>query len=103
MDIKHKNFPFVVKAENKTSAAGNDYLSIGLGQSKKNQGGDYETIWMNFIDKRDLLVLAATITSAYSKICQAENAEFAAKSGGAPAAKPAPAPLTPEDDDDIPF
>ena len=103
MNIKHKAFPFIVTASNKTSKAGNDYLSIGLGQSKKLQepdsdGNNYETIWMNFIDKRDLLVLASAATSAYNKIIHAENAEH--NTGTTKPTKPATDDAF---DDDIPF
>ena len=82
MKIKTEGyFPFVVKAENKKSQAGNDYLSIGVGMSKKNQSGEYETTWFNMIDKRDLLVLASVCDNAYHKICAEEAKEHAASKG----------------------
>ena len=82
MKIKTEGyFPFVVKAENKKSQAGNDYLSIGVGMSKKNQSGEYETTWFNMIDKRDLLVLSSVCENAYHKIC-AEEAKERSKNQG---------------------
>ena len=82
MKIKTEGyFPFVVKAENKKSQAGNDYLSIGVGMSKKNQSGEYETTWFNMIDKRDLLVLSSVCDNAYHKICAEEAKEHAASKG----------------------
>ena len=82
MKIKTEGyFPFVVKAENKKSQAGNDYLSIGVGMSKKNQSGEYETTWFNMIDKRDLLMLASVCDNAYHKICAEEAKEHAASKG----------------------
>ena len=82
MKIKTEGyFPFVVKAENKKSQAGNDYLSIGVGMSKKNQNGEYETTWFNMIDKRDLLVLSSVCENAYHKICEEEAKEHAASKG----------------------
>ena len=82
MKIKTEGyFPFVAKAENKKSQAGNDYLSIGVGMSKKNQSGEYETTWFNMIDKRDLLVLSSVCENAYHKIC-AEEAKERSKNQG---------------------
>ena len=82
MKIKTEGyFPFVVKAENKKSQAGNDYLSIGVGMSKKNQSGEYETTWFNMIDKRDLLVLSSICECAYHMICDEESKERAASKG----------------------
>ena len=82
MKIKTEGyFPFVVKAENKKSQAGNDYLSIGVGMSKKNQSGEYETTWFNMIDKRDLLVLASVCDNAYHKICAEEAKEHSKNQG----------------------
>ena len=82
MKIKTEGyFPLVVKAENKKSQAGNDYLSIGVGMSKKNQNGEYETTWFNMIDKRDLLMLASVCDNAYHKICAEEAKEHAASKG----------------------
>ena len=101
MNIKYKNFPFIVKAENKKSAAGNNYLSIGLGQSKKNKEGEYETVWMNFIDKRDLLVLASICNSAYKNICDAENEEYASNDNKT--VKDKPVAYSDQLDDDNPF
>lgn len=99
MKIKTEGyFPFVVKAENKKSQAGNDYLSIGVGMSKKNQSGEYETTWFNMIDKRDLLMLSSVCESAYHKIIAEEAKEHAASKGQAPQqTQPATA------DNDIPF
>lgn len=105
MKIKTEGyFPFVVKAENKKSQAGNDYLSIGVGMSKKNQSGEYETTWFNMIDKRDLLMLASVCENAYHKICAEEAKEHAANKTNTPAATPAQQTAAPAvTDDDIPF
>lgn len=103
MKIKTEGyFPFVVKAENKKSQAGNDYLSIGVGMSKKNQSGEYETTWFNMIDKRDLLILSSVCDNAYHKICEEEAKEHAANKTNAPAATQA-APQASVSDDSIPF
>lgn len=82
MKIKTEGYyPFVVTAENKKSQAGNDYLSIGVGMSKKNQQGEYETTWFNMIDKRDLLMLASVCENAYHKIIAEDSKEHAANKG----------------------
>ena len=99
MKIKTEGyFPFVVKAENKKSQAGNDYLSIGVGMSKKNQSGEYETTWFNMIDKRDLLMLSSVCENAYHKICEEEAKERSQSKGQAPQ-QTQPATV----DNDIPF
>lgn len=103
MNIKTEGYyPFVVKAETKKSQAGNDYLSIGVGMSKKNQQGEYETTWINMIEKRDLLELAEVCTAAYHKIIAADAKEHANQT------KQQPAPVTQTSapvttDDEIPF
>lgn len=87
MKIKTEGYyPFVVTAENKKSQAGNDYLSIGVGMSKKNQQGEYETTWFNMIEKRDLLMLASVCENAFHKIVAEEAKEHAANKGNAPQA-----------------
>lgn len=84
MKIKTEGYyPFVVTAENKKSQAGNDYLSIGVGMSKKNQQGEYETTWFNMIDKRDLLMLASVCENAYHKIIAEDSKEHATNKGNA--------------------
>lgn len=105
MKIKTEGyFPFVVKAENKKSQTGNDYLSIGVGMSKKNQSGEYETTWFNMIDKRDLLMLASVCENAYHKICAEESKERAANKENAPQATTQPAThASSVADDSIPF
>lgn len=95
-------FPFVVKAENKRSQNGNDYLSIGVGMSRKNQNGEYETTWFNMIDKRDLLMLSSVCESAYHKIC-AEEAKERAQSQGQNQGQAQQRTAQPAVDDDIPF
>ena len=96
-------FPFVVKAENKKSQAGNDYLSIGVGMSKKNQNGEYETTWFNMIDKRDLLMLSSVCENAYHKIIAEEAKEHAANKGQTQQQQ-TPQSATPATvDNDIPF
>ena len=103
MKIKTEGyFPFVVKAENKKSQAGNDYLSIGVGMSKKNQQGEYETTWFNMIDKRDLLMLSSVCENAYHKICTEEAKEHAANKGQTPQ-QPVQQQTQPATDTDIPF
>ena len=103
MKIKTEGyFPFVVKAENKKSQAGNDYLSIGVGMSKKNQSGEYETTWFNMIDKRDLLVLSSVCENAYHKICEEEAKEHAASKGQSPQ-QTTQQQTQPAIDNDIPF
>ena len=98
MKIKTEGYyPFIVTAETKKSQAGNDYLSIGVGMSKKNQRGEYETTWFNMIDKRDLLMLSSVCENAYHKICAEEAKEHAANKGQAPQQTP------PATDDNIPF
>ena len=94
-------FPFVVKAENKKSQAGNDYLSIGVGMSKKNQSGEYETTWFNMIDKRDLLVLSSVCENAYHKICDEEAKERSKNQGQSQ--QPSQQQAQPAVDDEIPF
>lgn len=82
MKIKTEGYyPFVVTAENKKSQAGNDYLSIGVGMSKKNQQGEYETTWFNMIDKRDLLMLSSVCENAYHKIIAADAKEHSQNQG----------------------
>lgn len=108
MKIKTEGYyPFIVTAENKKSQAGNDYLSIGVGMSKKNQQGEYETTWLNMIDKRDLLVLASACENFYHKIIAEEAKEHAASKNNTPAAAPAQiqtaVPAQTKIDDDIPF
>ena len=105
MKIKTEGYyPFVVTAENKKSQAGNDYLSIGVGMSKKNQSGEYETTWFNMIDKRDLLMLASVCENAYHKICAEEAKEHAANKGKASQSAPQAAPqASAVADDAIPF
>ena len=105
MKIKTEGYyPFVVTAENKKSQAGNDNLSIGVGMSKKNQQGEYETTWFNMIDKRDLLMLSSVCENAYHKICAEEAKEHAANKGNTPQAT-TQAALQPQAvvDDAIPF
>ena len=102
MNIKTEGYyPFVVKAETKKSQAGNDYLSIGVGMSKKNQNGEYETIWFNMIDKRDLLTLSSVCENAYHKIIAEEAKEHAANKGQTQ--QPVPQQTQPATDDNIPF
>ena len=103
MKIKTEGYyPFVVTAENKKSQAGNDYLSIGVGMSKKNQSGEYETTWFNMIDKRDLLMLSSVCENAYHKICAEEAKGHAASKGQTQQQTPQSAtPATV--DNDIPF
>lgn len=106
MQIKTEGyFPFVVKAENKRSQNGNDYLSIGVGMSKKNQNGEYETTWLNMIDKRDLLTLSSACEAAYHKICESEAKERAQNQGKVqqPAQQPAQQSAQTAVDDEIPF
>jgi hypothetical protein len=106
MKIKTEGYyPFVVTAENKKSQAGNDYLSIGVGMSKKNQKGEYETTWFNMIDKRDLLMLASVCENAYHKIITEEAREHAGNKNNSPASvqSQSDAPAQTKIDDDIPF
>lgn len=105
MKIKTEGYyPFVVTAENKKSQAGNDYLSIGVGMSKKNQQGEYETTWFNMIDKRDLLMLSSVCENAFHKIVAEEAKEHAANKGNSPQAIPqATTQASVVDDDSIPF
>ena len=101
MKIKTEGYyPFVVTAENKKSQASNDYLSIGVGMSKKNQNGEYENTWFNMIDKRDLLMLSSVCENAYHKICAEEAKEHAASKGNASQAAPQASSVA---DDLIPF
>lgn len=95
-------FPFVVKAENKISQNGNDYLSIGVGMSRKNQNGEYKNTWLNMIDKRDLLMLSSVCENAYHKICAEEAKERSQNQGQSqqPAQQQTPQSAI---DDDIPF
>lgn len=98
MNIKTEGyFPFVVKAETKKSQAGNEYLSIGVGMSKKNQNGEYETTWLNMIDKRDLLGLASVCERAYHLITEADAKEHAKKQANTAQ------PTQVQSDDSIPF
>ena len=105
MKIKTEGYyPFVVTAENKKSQAGNDYLSIGVGMSKKNQSGEYETTWFNMIDKRDLLMLASVCENAYHKIIAEEAKEHTANKGNTHQAATQSAPqASGVADDSIPF
>lgn len=105
MKIKTEGYyPFVVTAENKKSQAGNDYLSIGVGMSKKNQQGEYETTWFNMIEKRDLLMLASVCENAFHKIVAEEAKEHAANKGNTPQATPQATPQPQAVvDDAIPF
>lgn len=101
MKIKTEGYyPFVVTAENKKSQAGNDYLSIGVGMSKKNQQGEYETTWFNMIDKRDLLMLASVCENAYHKIIAEDSKEHATNKGNASQAAPQASSVA---DNEIPF
>lgn len=105
MNIKTEGYyPFIVKAETKKSQAGNDYLSIGVGMSKKNQQGEYETTWFNMIDKRDLLMLASVCENTYHKIIAADAKEHASNKGNTTQATPqATTQASVVDDDSIPF
>lgn len=105
MNIKTEGYyPFVVKAETKKSQAGNDYLSIGVGMSKKNQQGEYETTWFNMIDKRDLLMLASVCENAYHKIIAEDSKEQATNKGNSSqATTQATTQASVVDDDSIPF
>lgn len=102
MKIKTEGYyPFVVTAETKKSQAGNEYLSIGVGMSKKNQNGEYETTWFNMIEKKDLLMLASVCERAFHMIVAEDNKEH--KAG---ASAPAPQQTTTQpvtNSDDIPF
>ena len=103
MKIKTEGYyPFVVTAETKKSQAGNNYLSIGVGMSKKNQNGEYETTWFNMIDKRDLLMLSSVCENAYHKIIAEEAKEHAASKGQTPQ-QPVQQQTQPVTDNDIPF
>lgn len=104
MKIKTEGYyPFVVTAENKKSQAGNDYLSIGVGMSKKNQQGEYETTWFNMIDKRDLLMLATVCEKAYHLIINEEAKEHASSKNNAPVTAQMPAQTQATVENDIPF
>lgn len=110
MKLKRKAYPFVATAESKTSQAGNNYVSIGLGQTKKlkepdENGNEYATTWLNMIDERDLLVLATICQNLYTQIVTAKNKEREGQSTDKPAPqqKPQQAPQQDEFDDDIPF
>ena len=102
MEIKTGGYlRVVVEAENKKSQAGNDYLSIGVGMSKKNQSGEYETTWFNMIDKRDLLVLSSICECAYHMICDEESKERSKNQGQSQ--QPSQQQAQPAIDNDIPF
>ena len=104
MKIKTEGYyPFIVTAENKKSQAGNDYLSIGVGMSKKNQSGEYETTWFNMIDKRDLLTLSSVCENAYHKIIAEEAKEHVANKGQTQQQQTTQSATPATVDNDIPF
>ena len=104
MKNKKKGYiAYVVKAENKKSQAGNDYLSIGVGMSKKNQSGEYATTWFNMIDKRDLLMLSSVCENAYHTIIAEEAKEHAANKGQTPQQQTTQSATPATVDNDIPF
>lgn len=100
MDIFKTQGFFTANAKTKTSKAGNEYTSIGVAMSKKNQNGEYEKVWLNMIDPMHLLVLANICQDLYSEI---ELQKADARQGGQPKTKQddwnAPSDL----DDDVPF
>ena len=70
MDIYKTQGFFTATAKTKKSKAGNEYTSIGVAMSKKNQNGEYEKIWLNMIEPMHLLVLANICQDLYSEIEQ---------------------------------
>lgn len=104
MKIKTQGyFPFIVTAETKKSQAGNDYLSLGIGQSVKGQDGNYSTTWFNTIEKKDLLVLAGACERAYHMIIAEEAKEHANNNTTAPAPAQTATQVPATTDDSIPF
>lgn len=75
MKLKIDNYPFAVSAETKESKAGKEYISIGVSHSFKDKNGDRQKTYFNFIDERDLLVLANALNRAYAGIISAKNEE----------------------------
>lgn len=71
--MKVRDYPFTIKIENKLSKNNNEYISIGIGHTvvkDKNANSDSEkfnTVWINLIDKRDLLKLGNLCLNAYDE------------------------------------
>jgi hypothetical protein len=73
MKILHKDFPFTVIVEDKIGrTSGKLYRAISVGYTSiKNRAATnpeekYTTTWLNFVDPRDLLKLAAAAETAYN-------------------------------------
>ena len=97
--IKIDRFPIIATAEDKTSQSGNPYTSFGIGLKAKDKNGETKTTWLNFIDKRDLLVLASACKDLYSMTCEEKQAEHEQKAPTQTFEEPAQ-DFTP---DEIPF
>lgn len=76
MKLKYKNYPFCVIFEDKISKKTNKkYTSISVGITSKDLDGNYKTDFLNFFDKKDLLVLSSLCENAYMKITDKKNEE----------------------------
>ena len=72
-------YPFMVRAEKKTSEAGKDYLAINVSRSYKTKDGERKYENINLVDKRDLLILAEACSEAYNAIVEEERIEYEQK------------------------
>ena len=76
MKLKYKNYPFCIIFEDKISKKTNkEYTSISLGITSKDQEGKFKTDFINFFDKKDLLVLSSLCENAYLEITKKKNEE----------------------------
>lgn len=73
MKIKIKNYPITATSETKTAKSGKSYDAIGIGRTEKDKDGNYKTTWLNFIDKKDLLVMAQTCETLYQKMSEEDK------------------------------
>lgn len=74
MRILRKDYPFTVIVEDKVSKNGKDYTQISIGftsvkdKDARNVADRYQTTWINFIDKVDLLKLSTLCERTYQQI-----------------------------------
>lgn len=77
--MKKQFYPFMVRAEKKTSESGKEYLSINVSRSYKTKDGERKYENINLVDKRDLLILAEACSEAYNAIIEEERLEYEQK------------------------
>lgn len=103
MKIAVNNYPFAVYGETKTSKAGKEYTSISVRFNTKDQTGQKVSTYFNFIDERDLLVLANLCGHAYRVISEQKTLERFEKADNEPKEAKEDEGWDKPIDDDIPF